>query len=72
MSNYDKIYNDLPTQVSYPVGSATRLAIQEAYAYAEVRLLSVGTGVMVLAIAWTIMIKNIDLKSLPQVKGTVF
>lgn len=72
MSNYDNIYNRLDIQVSYPVGNATRIAIQEAYAYAEVRLLSVGCGIMVLAIAWTIMIKDIDLKSIPQVKGTVF
>jgi hypothetical protein len=35
-------------------------------------MLSAGLGVMVLAFAWTIMIKNIDLKKVAQVKGVVF
>ncbi|KAJ5966690.1 hypothetical protein N7501_002938 [Penicillium viridicatum] len=48
------------------------LAIQAAYGYAEVRMLSAGLGVMALAIAWTIMIRDIDLKKTAQVKGTVF
>ncbi|KAL4793135.1 major facilitator superfamily domain-containing protein [Aspergillus venezuelensis] len=72
MSNFDKIYDDLAIQTSYPVGSAVRTAIQEAYAYAELRLLAVGVGIMILAIPWTIMIKDIDLKRKVQVKGTVF
>lgn len=72
MSNLDMIYEDLPAQTSYPLGSATRLAIQRAYGYAEVRMLSAGLGVMALAIAWTIMIRDIDLKKVAQVKGTVF
>ncbi|KAJ5683608.1 hypothetical protein N7462_006773 [Penicillium macrosclerotiorum] len=72
MSNLENIYEDLTVQTSYPMGSATRLAIQKAYGYAEVRMLSVGCGVMVLAVAWTIMIRDIDLKKVAQVKGTVF
>ncbi|KAJ5588017.1 Major facilitator superfamily domain general substrate transporter [Penicillium hispanicum] len=72
MSNFDMIYNDLPTQRGYPIGTATRIAIQKAYAYAELRLLSVGTGIMVLAIPWTLMIRNINVKEKPQVKGTIF
>ncbi|KAL3468180.1 major facilitator superfamily domain-containing protein [Aspergillus heterothallicus] len=72
MENFASIYDDLVTQTSYPVGSPVRTAIQKAYAYAEVRLLSVGVGIMVLAIPWTILIKDIDLKKKVQVKGTVF
>lgn len=72
MSEFNKIYEDLAAQTSYPVGSVVRTAIQKAYAYAEVRLLSVGVGIMVLAIPWTILIKDIDLKRKDQVKGTVF
>ena len=73
MSNYDNIYEDLTTQtVTYPLGSATRIAIQKAYSYAELRLLSFGTGVMVLAIPWALMIRNINVKDKPQVKGVVF
>jgi hypothetical protein len=35
-------------------------------------MLAVGTGIMVLAFVWTMMIRNIDLKKVPQVKGMVF
>lgn len=72
MPNLNNIYEDLVTQTSYPVGSPVRLAIQKAYAYSELRLLAVGCGIMVLAIPWTILIKDIDLKRKVQVRGTVF
>lgn len=71
MDNLDMIYEDLGTQTSYPVGSAVRTAIQEAYAYAELRLLSVGCGIMVLSIPWCILIRDVDLKKKVQVRGTV-
>ncbi|KAJ5593915.1 MFS siderophore iron transporter [Penicillium hispanicum] len=72
MANFDLIYEDIETQVSYPVGSATRIAIQDAYGYAQTRMLAVGTGLMGLAIIWTLLIRNIDLKKVDQVKGMVF
>ncbi|KAJ5593741.1 hypothetical protein N7537_010645 [Penicillium hordei] len=72
MSNFDNIYEDITVQTGYPMGSEVRLAIQAAYGYAEVRMLSAGLGIMALAIAWTIMIRDIDLKKTAQVKGTVF
>jgi hypothetical protein len=37
-----------------------------------VRLLASGLGIMALAIAWTMLIRDIDLKKKPQVKGVVF
>ncbi|KAI7853430.1 major facilitator superfamily-domain-containing protein [Circinella umbellata] len=72
LENLDLIYEDLPTQLSYEVGSETRLAIQEAYGYAQTRMLAAGTGIMGLAIIWTFLIRDIDLKKVSQVKGTVF
>ncbi|KAJ5752698.1 MFS general substrate transporter [Penicillium odoratum] len=72
MENFDNIYEDLTTQLNYAVGSETRIAIQDAYAYAQTRMLAVGTGIMCLAFVWVFMIRNIDLKKVPQVKGTVF
>ncbi|KAJ5646273.1 Major facilitator superfamily domaingeneral substrate transporter [Penicillium lividum] len=72
MSNFESIYNDLSTQRGYPLGSVTRIAIQKAYSYAELRLLAIGVGIMVLAIPWTIMIRDINVKEKPQVKGTIF
>lgn len=72
LANLDLIYDDLTTQLSYPVGSVTRKAIQKAYAYAQTRMLAAGTGIMALSIAWTLMIRDIDLAEVPQVKGMVF
>lgn len=72
MGDIDLIYEDLAQQVSYPVHSPERLGIQQAYAYSQTRMLAVGTGLMGLCIIWTIMIRDIDLKKVAQVKGTVF
>lgn len=72
MPEFDNIYEDLDTQLSYAVGTPVRLAIQEAYGYAQTRMLAVGTGIMGLAFIWTMMIRNIDLKKVPQVKGMVW
>lgn len=72
LPNLQNIYESLPVQRGYPVGSATREAIQKAYAYSEVRLLAVGCGIIVLAIPWTIMIKDVDLRKRQQTRGTVF
>jgi MFS family permease len=68
----DDIYDSLDTQLSYEVGSPVRLAIQHAYAFAQTRMLAAGTCIMCLAFAWTLLIKNIDVGSIKQVKGTVF
>lgn len=72
MSNLDDIYNDVTEQISYAVGSPTRIGIQKAYADSEVILLSTGVGIMGLAFIWLLLIRNIDLKKVPQVKGMVF
>ena len=71
-ADIDTIYEDLDTQLSYPVGSAARLAIQEAYAYAQTRMLAAGVGVMALSFIWILLIKNINVGKLTQVKGMVF
>jgi len=72
MDAIQDIYEDLETQLSYEVGSETRLAIQRSYGYAQTRMLAAGVGVMSLALIWMLMIRNIDLKKVPQVKGMVF
>ena len=68
----DKIYDDLNAQLSYDVGTVTRLAIQQSYGYAQTRMLAAGVGVIGLAIVWTFMIRNINLDAKPQVTGMVF
>ncbi|KAJ9164879.1 MFS general substrate transporter [Coniochaeta hoffmannii] len=72
MPDIDAIYEDLTTQLGYEVGSPARLGIQEAYGYTQTRMLSAGLGVMGLAIFWVMLIRNIDLAKIKQVKGMVW
>jgi hypothetical protein len=72
LPDIDDIYNDIDTQLSYPVGNSTRLAIQESYGYAQTRMLAAGTGIMGLALIWMLFIRNINVGKITQVKGTVF
>ncbi|KAI9164073.1 Siderophore iron transporter mirB [Paramyrothecium foliicola] len=72
LPDLDMIYSDLPTQLSYEVGSPERLAIQEAYGYAQTRMLTAGTCIMGLCFVWVFMIRNINVSKVMQVKGTVF
>ncbi len=72
MPDFDDIYGDLSTQLSYAVGSETRIAIQQAYGYAQERMLIAGLAFMSLAFVWIIMIKNINVTKIAQVKGVVF
>ncbi len=72
MDNFDNIYEDIYTQLDYPVGNATRTAIQESYGYAQTRMLAAGTGVIGLALIWMLLIRNIDVRKLRQTKGMIF
>ncbi|CAH0018809.1 unnamed protein product [Clonostachys rhizophaga] len=72
VANATTIYASLPAQLSYPVGSLERIAIQEAYGYAQTRMLAAGTGIMVLCFIWVWMIKNFNVKEMTQTKGMVF
>jgi predicted MFS family arabinose efflux permease len=72
LENLDMIYADLPTQLSYEIGSPERLAIQQAYGYAQTRMLAAGTCIMGLCFVWVLMIRNINVSKTLQVKGTVF
>ncbi|KAJ4351368.1 uncharacterized protein N0V89_006708 [Didymosphaeria variabile] len=66
------IYSSLPVQLSYPVGSAERLAIQEAYGYGQTRMLAAGVGIFGLAFIWMFLIRNHDVSKKGQTKGMVF
>lgn len=71
MANITMIYSMLPTQLSYPVNSPTRLAIQKSYGYAQTRMLTAGLVIMTLCAIWVFMLRNINVKKLTQTKGTV-
>lgn len=72
LDNFDNIYEDIYTQLDYPVGNATRIGIQEAYGYAQTRMLAAGTGVIGLALIWMLFIRNIDVSKVKQTKGMLF
>ncbi|CAG7939949.1 unnamed protein product [Penicillium salamii] len=57
--SWSEIYESLDLQLSYPLGSTTRIAIQDAYAYTQRIMLIAATGIMCLSIAWVLMMRNI-------------
>lgn len=71
LPNLDLIYGDINTQLSYPVGSDARAAIQASYGYAQSRMLTAALVFWVLGFVGAAMWENIDLKARKQTKGTV-
>ncbi|KAJ5815251.1 siderophore iron transporter mirB [Penicillium riverlandense] len=68
----DSIVGSLPMQLSYPMGSEMREVIGLAYAATQKRMLIAGTAIMALGLGFTLLIKNINVKKVDQVKGMVF
>lgn len=69
---WQAIYDDLALQLSYPMGSPTRVAIQYAYAATQKRMLIAGTAIMALSLVFLMMIRDISVKKTQQTKGLVF
>jgi hypothetical protein len=55
LANLPLIYADITTQLSYTVGSLTRIAIQHAYGDAQLMILIAGTAVWALGIVAVVM-----------------
>lgn len=72
LDSFDEIYGSLDVQLSYEVGTPTRIAIQEAYGIAQQRMLTAGTAIMGLALVWVFLIRNYNVATIRQVKGIVF
>jgi MFS family permease len=73
LANVTTIYASLPAQLSYPVDSPERLAIQRAYGYGQTRMLAAGLGVAAVIFVWSCFVRNIDVsKKTAQTKGRVF
>ncbi|KAL0932884.1 Siderophore iron transporter mirB 6 [Colletotrichum truncatum] len=71
--NATLIYSSLPMQLSYPVGSPERVAIQLSYGYGQTRMLAAGTAIGAICFVWILLIKNFDVsKKTSQTKGWVF
>lgn len=72
IGNLTDIYGSLDVQLSYPMGSPERIAIQKAYGDSQKMMLIAATAVLSLAVVGTAMWRNIDVRKHKQVKGTVF
>ncbi|KAL5343356.1 MFS general substrate transporter [Aspergillus crustosus] len=70
--SWSDIYESLDVQLSYPVGSATRIAIQNAYADSQRYMMIAGTAIMGLSIGWVLMMKNIKIKGNEDVSRVLF
>jgi fucose permease len=68
----EKIFGDMTTQLSYPIASLTRLAIQHAYEDAMLWLLAVSTAIWSFGAIGVLMWKNINVKNVQQNKGHVW
>jgi MFS family permease len=71
MANLYTIYESLPIQLTYAIGTPERDAINAAYGYAQVRMLAAGTAFMVLGFVWVGMMKNLNVKTMSQTRGNV-
>ena len=72
LANLGMIYADITTQLSYPVGSPTRLAIQRAYGDTQKYLFTAATACTLLAFVGCLLWRNINVTSMKQTKGRVF
>ncbi|KAH9869830.1 hypothetical protein IAQ61_007043 [Plenodomus lingam] len=70
--DFKAIYSDLNKQLSYPMGSPTRVAIQKAYADAQVNLLSVGVAVWAIGFVAVVMWRDVNVIGIKQTKGHVW
>ncbi|KAI8287519.1 MFS siderochrome iron transporter 1 [Colletotrichum sp. SAR11_240] len=71
LANFLPIHSDLATQLMYPVGSATRKALQLAYGEAQKMMLIAATAIWVVGFVATFAWRDINVKTLKQVKGQV-
>jgi hypothetical protein len=65
------IYSSITIQLQYPMGSAIRQGIIQTYGDVMRRLCIAGLCFLPLAFGFVLMWRNINVKSVKQVKGTV-
>ncbi|OQD88093.1 hypothetical protein PENANT_c004G07460 [Penicillium antarcticum] len=69
---WSTIYEDLEVQLSYPVGSPARIAIQNAYAFSQRNMMIAGTAVMGLSLAWVAIMRNIKVHNDKDLNKVLF
>jgi MFS family permease len=71
-SSLANIYGSIDVQSSYPPGSATRDAINQAYGDTQRLMLITATCLYSITITSVLMWKNINVKNIEQVKGMIW
>jgi len=71
LPDIQKIYGDVTTQLSFAIGSDTRIGIQNAYSDAQRTLLIPGLVVWVIGVIAVLAWRDVDLKKVEQVRGNV-
>ncbi|KAG6017249.1 hypothetical protein E4U43_001925 [Claviceps pusilla] len=71
MSNFTDIYGRLDVQLSYPIGSSTRAAIQRAYGDSQRAMLIISTAVLMLSFVAVGLWRDVNIKNIKQVRGNV-
>ncbi|KAG8624853.1 hypothetical protein KVT40_007920 [Elsinoe batatas] len=71
LADLQMIYGDIVTQLSYPEGSPTRIAIQRAYGDAQRYLFTAGTATWIIGFLAVLFWKDINVKAINQTKGRV-
>jgi hypothetical protein len=69
---WSTIYEDLEIQLSYPVGSPARIAIQDAYAFSQRNMMIAGTAIMGLSLAWVAIMRNIKVHNDKDLNKVLF
>ena len=69
---WNEIYESLPVQLSFDIGSTTRNAIEHAYAIAQRDMLIAGISIMAVTVVWVLLIKDIRMKERNDTKGLLF
>lgn len=72
MPNYFNISTDMDAQLSYPVGSPARLAIQHAYGDSQQMMLIAATCILAVAFVAVACWHDVNVKNIKQVRGRVF
>lgn len=72
LETIESIYNDLTVQLEYPVGDSVRTGIIQAYGDGQRYMLITGTCICATALGWALLIKNINVSNIRQMKGTLF
>ena len=70
-TNVASIYGSLKVQLSYPIGSVERIAINAAYAHTQRLMLIASLGSLAGAIICVCLWRNTKISDFKQVKGTV-